>query len=288
MNPDGTKKNMAAGLPDMGDLSLGMEPESLEAGAPSSDALAGMMPRDEQEKSTAKKSVSMAGDEFDALNSVGRCPLRSASSPSHHRFGRNTTLSAQGQEVGPELSLDTVQVDSPGDMKMKMDLLGKGSDGAKSQLGGKAHGGADGSGEVGSRRRSRSTLPANFRLSIDPSGLNPPNVVLAGAPAPAAGAAAAGATIPGAGVQVRQAVGRSGMTAKELIADEEEQMALSMSLYGNPFGPRVGNSQILNTFSWLADTPGIPEGSELKMSDSQPSPAAAAVGGEPGGTAAGS
>lgn len=42
---------------------------------------AGARCADEQEKNTAKKSVSMAGDEFDALNSVGRCPLRSASSP---------------------------------------------------------------------------------------------------------------------------------------------------------------------------------------------------------------
>eukprot|EP00286_Rhodomonas_abbreviata_P006061 CAMPEP_0181331418 /NCGR_PEP_ID=MMETSP1101-20121128/24485_1 /TAXON_ID=46948 /ORGANISM="Rhodomonas abbreviata, Strain Caron Lab Isolate" /LENGTH=267 /DNA_ID=CAMNT_0023440865 /DNA_START=419 /DNA_END=1219 /DNA_ORIENTATION=- len=265
MKPDGGPSGL-----DMGSLNLGMEMDGMEDGM-----LAGSDFTSPDALSPNRASMGVAASSGDFREMAAMSLPRAASSP-QPRFGKGTTsapssgpammssigpLAKIGKEVGTELNLDTVEVDTTGDLRMKMDLLGRGSDGARSHAAGKA-GHAAQSGDVGSRRRSRSTLPANFRLSFDPSGINPPNVVLAGAEPQDPGAHAAGARGPG--VSVREVRG-SGMSAKEMIADEEEHMAMSMSLYGNPFGPRVGNQQILNTYSWLADQPGIPENSEMKL-----------------------
>eukprot|EP00287_Rhodomonas_sp_CCMP768_P012129 CAMPEP_0196729178 /NCGR_PEP_ID=MMETSP1091-20130531/9647_1 /TAXON_ID=302021 /ORGANISM="Rhodomonas sp., Strain CCMP768" /LENGTH=157 /DNA_ID=CAMNT_0042072037 /DNA_START=25 /DNA_END=494 /DNA_ORIENTATION=- len=153
MNPDGAKDPAVL---NMGHLSLSMDTDPLAEGsghqlnsqlpnppsvvAPEAVAdSAGMMPPAEGGEGVRRKTQSLMGDDaFEQLSAMNRCAPRSSSSPTRQAAaGRLPTMpdaEKVGQEVGPELSLDTVQVDAApaGDMKMKMDLLGKGSDGARS------------------------------------------------------------------------------------------------------------------------------------------------------------
>jgi len=183
-----------------------------------------------------------------------------------------------------DLSLDIpAEVDQ---LSLKMDWIGQGQDKARS-----AAVAPSGDG-VGGARRSRATLPANFRLTFDPNsagqqfgrtgssgaagaasraavggasaiGVIPPRASagagaaasssLAGAGPAASMAPRPAAAFGGGGISLPEAgSGRRGMSIKERIQEEEEEMAINMSLHGNPFGPRVVDQRALTTFDWLA------------------------------------
>mmetsp|Transcript_9283 Transcript_9283/g.14644 ORF Transcript_9283/g.14644 Transcript_9283/m.14644 type:complete len:276 (+) Transcript_9283:478-1305(+) len=233
-----TAPELGADMPRMDDLGLGMDGVSLFGGA------------------TTK--ISEESGSSDGNSSGANAQAKGAMSPTRilgKRGGGKKTM-----EDG--LCLETLD-SSPlhGDMRVKMDLLGQGSEGPRAQQGRTSSaGGGTNSDDIGSRRRSRSTLPANFRFDpsrppqLQPTATGPGSQ--RGAAAAAGAAEAAGAPqAPGGGLSLRLAGNREfSMSAKERIAEEEEEMAMNMSLHGNPFGPRVDDQQALNTFSWLAES----------------------------------
>eukprot|EP00282_Hemiselmis_andersenii_P018641 CAMPEP_0172021964 /NCGR_PEP_ID=MMETSP1041-20130122/14005_1 /TAXON_ID=464988 /ORGANISM="Hemiselmis andersenii, Strain CCMP439" /LENGTH=403 /DNA_ID=CAMNT_0012677349 /DNA_START=68 /DNA_END=1276 /DNA_ORIENTATION=- len=98
-----------------------------------------------------------------------------ASSSAFGVMGGNDSPSFLRNKMDTGANLDALPAASSFDVRC-MDLLGKGSDGAKGSAMGRALSNGPlgrGSGDLGSRRRERSTLPSNFRLTFDP--LNPIN-----------------------------------------------------------------------------------------------------------------